>query len=62
MAADFTYYDTQGGYGACGKPLDAKNQMLAAVSEAYFDKKKFPNPNLDPICKKCVKVSYKGKR
>ncbi|KAI6177727.1 hypothetical protein M3Y97_00939600 [Aphelenchoides bicaudatus] len=57
MSGDFTYYNDKG-YGACGTQIDASSQMLAAISYTYFTT---PNPNNDPICKKCVKVTYNGK-
>ncbi|KAH7689632.1 expansin B [Aphelenchoides avenae] len=56
-AQGFTYYN-DAGYGACGGQINAASEMLAAVNSAEWAG---GNPEKDPLCKKCVKVSYKGK-
>ena len=56
-ADEFTYY-TDAGYGACGTQINAATQLLAAVSHTLWTAS---NPNNDPLCKKCVQVTYKGK-
>ncbi|KAH7713173.1 expansin B [Aphelenchoides avenae] len=56
-AAEFTYYNDVG-YGACGTQIDASGQLLAAVSHTQWTS---ANPNADPLCQKCVQVSYNGK-
>lgn len=52
-----TFYNDKG-YGACGSPIDAPAQMLVAVPKGLWPSS---NPNNDPLCKKKVKVTYKGK-
>jgi expansin (peptidoglycan-binding protein) len=53
-----TFY-TANGTGACGDPVNASTQMLAAVPKAYWTT---ANPNNDPICTGIsVQVTYKGK-
>lgn len=54
---NMTWYDDSG-YGACGTQINAKTQMLVAVPKSWFTNS---NPNKDPICKKSVRVTYKGK-
>lgn len=56
-ADEFTYYNDSG-YGACGTQINAATQILAAVSHTQWTAS---NPNNDPLCKKCVQVTYKGK-
>uniref|UniRef100_A0A914EFS5 LysM domain-containing protein n=1 Tax=Acrobeloides nanus TaxID=290746 RepID=A0A914EFS5_9BILA len=57
FSGHFTYY-TDSGYGACGTQVDASSQMLVAVAYGYFTS---PNPNNDPLCGQCLKVTYNGK-
>jgi len=52
-----TYYD-DAGYGACGTQIDAKSQMLVAVSHTYWTT---ANPNVDPLCSGIsVQATYGG--
>lgn len=57
VSGNMTWYNDKG-YGACGTPIDASSQNLVAVSKQWFTS---ANPNKDPLCKRSVKVSYKGK-
>ncbi|MFJ4667763.1 cysteine/serine endopeptidase inhibitor [Kitasatospora purpeofusca] len=58
MNGKATYYN-DAGYGACGTRINAGNEMLVAVSHAWWTS---ANPNNDPLCKGIsVKVSYQGK-
>jgi len=50
----FTFYE-DGGYGACGLPIDANSQNLVAISHEHFTEE---NPNDDPVCGYCVTVEY----
>jgi len=54
---DFTFYN-DASLGACGAPIDASSQMLVSISHTLFTS---ANPNKDPLCLKCVEVTYKGK-
>lgn len=52
-----TFY-TDAGYGACGTPIDASRDMLAAVPASYWTT---PNSNDDPLCQGVsVQVTYNG--
>lgn len=53
----FSWYNDVG-YGSCGTQIDASSQLLAAVPWTLWTAS---NPNNDPLCKKCVKATYKGK-
>uniref|UniRef100_A0A7E4V7I5 DPBB_1 domain-containing protein n=1 Tax=Panagrellus redivivus TaxID=6233 RepID=A0A7E4V7I5_PANRE len=53
----FTYY-TIAGTGACGDEVDASEEYFAAVSHEWFTTL---NPNTDPICGLCLKISYNHK-
>ncbi|WP_354637705.1 cysteine/serine endopeptidase inhibitor [Kitasatospora camelliae] len=58
MSGKATYYN-DAGFGACGTQINAGNQMLVAVSHAWWTT---ANPNNDPLCKGIsVKVTYQGK-
>ncbi|SDM89156.1 RlpA-like double-psi beta-barrel domain-containing protein [Allokutzneria albata] len=52
-----TYYNLSGA-GACGDHINARTQLLVAVSDSWFGS---GDPNNDPICKKKLKVTYGGK-
>ncbi|GAA2283106.1 RlpA-like double-psi beta-barrel domain-containing protein [Streptomyces atrovirens] len=52
-----TFY-TDRGTGACGKPVDAANQRIVAVSPKWWTA---ANPNKDPLCRLKVRVTYRGK-
>ncbi|MGK4585808.1 cysteine/serine endopeptidase inhibitor [Kitasatospora sp. HPMI-4] len=52
-----TYYG-DAGYGACGTPINASQDMLVAVSPAYWTT---ANSNNDPLCQGVsVQVTYNG--
>jgi len=51
--AKFTPFSTWG-HGACGHLIDASNGFFASVAPSYYTTS---NPNDDPICNRCVKVS-----
>ncbi|GLZ36013.1 hypothetical protein Lesp02_82000 [Lentzea sp. NBRC 105346] len=57
IGGKMTWYNDKG-YGACGTRIDASSQNLAAVPKAWFTSS---NPNNDPVCRKSVRVTYKGK-
>lgn len=52
-----TFY-TDGGIGACGKPVNPADQRIVAVSPKWWTT---ANPNNDPICDLKVRVTYNGK-
>jgi len=53
-----TYYNDVG-FGACGTPINAANQMLVAVPKRYWTT---ANPNNDPLCGAKVQVTWGGKK
>ncbi|MFC0863784.1 hypothetical protein ACFHYQ_15885 [Sphaerimonospora cavernae] len=52
-----TWYVTAG-YGACGTQIDARTGLFAAVPATYWTA---PEHSDDPLCKKAVRISYRGK-
>ncbi|KAF5335600.1 hypothetical protein D9758_017267 [Tetrapyrgos nigripes] len=57
---DATFYTP--GLGACGI-TNTESDMIAAVSEQFFDSfpGATPNPNLNPLCGRAISVSSGGK-
>ena len=58
IGGKMTWFDDTG-YGACGTRIDAGSQNLVAVPKSWFSNPN--NPNNDPVCRKSVRVTYKGK-
>lgn len=56
-ADELTWYN-DAGFGACGTQIDASSETLAAISHTQWTT---ANPNNDPLCGKCVSVTYEGK-
>jgi len=52
-------YPIPNAYSACGGKINAATEELVAIPEVYWTNK--ANPNNDPLCKKCINVTYKGK-
>jgi len=59
QTGEATYYDT--GLTACGS-VNNDGQKIAAVSHLLFDSfpGAGPNPNLNPVCGRKVRATYKG--
>jgi expansin (peptidoglycan-binding protein) len=55
---DMTYYDPNGGVGACGEAL-SNSDVLVALGPKHFGSE--ANPNHDEVCGKSIKVTYQGK-
>ncbi|SDL96200.1 Rare lipoprotein A (RlpA)-like double-psi beta-barrel [Lentzea albidocapillata subsp. violacea] len=52
-----SYYN-DAGYGACGTRINAATELLVAAPAALWTT---PNPNNDPLCRKSIRVTHKGR-
>ena len=57
MNGDMTYYYPGGGITACGSS-HSNNELIAATAFSWWTT---GNPNVDPMCRKCARISRGGK-
>lgn len=56
-SGDITYYNTNGGYGACGTTL-SDSEAICALSEKLYDTyTQDGNPNKNPLCGKKIVIT-----
>ncbi|KAI9334705.1 RlpA-like double-psi beta-barrel-protein domain-containing protein-containing protein [Obelidium mucronatum] len=59
MHGEGTYYNTEGGYGACGS-IVYDSELIVAVSQLLYDQtqpKNDTNPNHAKVCGRCVQIT-----